>query len=74
MAMDSLGWSDQSAHLVLEGQVKLTQPSDLLLTTTRGSRGRTLKWQNVWLALITLSNDNQVFKAFNYFEISMIKH
>ena len=67
MAMDSLGWSDQSAHLVLEGQVKLTQPSDLLLTTTRGNRGRTLKWQNVWLALITLSNNNQVNNLFFFY-------
>lgn len=54
--MDSLGWSDMvgtTTRFVFDGQVKLTQPSDLLLTGTR-SRGRSLKWQNVWLVLVTL--------------------
>lgn len=62
MAMDCLGWSDNAAQLVLEGYVKLTQPGELLLTTTR-SRGRTLKWQNVWMGLVTL-NHHQVGLVF----------
>ena len=58
--MDCLGWSDNAAaQLVMEGYVKLTQPGELLLTTTR-SRGRTLKWQNVWMGLVTL-NHHQVW-------------
>ena len=60
LAMDCLGWSDNAAaQLVMEGYVKLTQPGELLLTTTR-SRGRTLKWQNVWMGLVTL-NHHQVW-------------
>lgn len=56
LAMDCLGWSDNAAaQLVMEGYVKLTQPGELLLTTTR-SRGRTLKWQNVWMGLVTLNH------------------
>lgn len=58
MALDSLGWSDAS-QFVLEGFMKLTQPSDLLLTTTR-SRGRALKWQNIWAALVVLNHAAQV--------------
>ncbi|EFX70397.1 hypothetical protein DAPPUDRAFT_328299 [Daphnia pulex] len=66
LAMDCLGWSDNAAaQLVMEGYVKLTQPGELLLTTTR-SRGRTLKWQNVWMGLVTLnhqdSNKTNVFE------------
>lgn len=58
MAMDCLGWSDNAAaQLVMEGFVKLTQPGELLLTTTR-SRGRTLKWQNVWMGLVTLNHQD----------------
>ena len=52
MAMDCLAWPDNgTAQLVLEGFVKLTQPGELLLTATK-SRGRTLKWQNIWMALV----------------------
>jgi hypothetical protein len=62
LAMDCLGWSDNAAaQLVMEGYVKLTQPGELLLTTTR-SRGRTLKWQNVWMGLVTLNH--QVWLCF----------
>ena len=53
MALDALGWTDHS-QFILEGFMKLTQPSDLLLTATR-SRGRALKWQNIWAALIVLN-------------------
>lgn len=56
LAVDSLGWSTGSSKVVMEGHVKFTQPSDLLLTATRGRSSRTLKWQNVWLALIVLNH------------------
>ena len=67
MAMDCLGWSDNAAaQLVMEGYVKLTQPGELLLTTTR-SRGRTLKWQNVWMGLVTLNQVRNFFLLISLF-------
>lgn len=52
MALDCLAWPENGgAQLVLDGFVKLTQPGELLLTATK-SRGRTLKWQNIWMALV----------------------
>ena len=54
VAVDSLSWSVDHTQFITEGFMKLTQPSDLLMTTTR-SRGRALKWQNIWAALVVLN-------------------
>jgi len=59
LAVDSLGWSANSSKFLMEGHVKFTQPSDLLLTATRGRASRTLKWQNVWMAVIVLNHQDK---------------